>query len=56
MTTISPMPAILHRLLPLTALVWVVWAAIPPGAPKTGPDFDAFGRIPVVSGGRLTIS
>ena len=49
----SAMPAFLHRLFPLAALAWVVWSAIPPRAPQSGPDYHAFGQIPVVSGGRL---
>ena len=47
------MTASLHRVLPLAALAWVIWAAIPSRAPQAGPDFRAFGQIPVVSGGRL---
>ncbi|MFM7182639.1 MAG: cytochrome c biogenesis protein [Verrucomicrobiales bacterium] len=35
------------------ALIYVLYEAKPPAAPKTGPDYHAFGQIPVVSGGRI---
>ena len=35
------------------AVAAAVWSAVPPRAPADAPDFGAFGRIPVVGGGRL---
>lgn len=35
------------------ALLYTVKEAIPPRAPEKGPDYHAFGQIPVVSGGRI---
>ncbi len=43
----------LSRILLLLGLIGVIYAAIPSRPPKTGPDFHAFGQIPVVSGGRI---
>lgn len=47
------MKKFLPRLLVALALLYTVKEAIPPRAPEKGPDYHAFGQIPVVSGGRI---
>lgn len=43
----------LPLLITLFAAAFLIWKAVPPGAPAEGPDFRAFGSLPVVSGGRI---
>jgi ABC-type transport system involved in cytochrome c biogenesis permease subunit len=47
------MKKILPLLLLASSLLGVLWMAVPPRAPESGPDYHAFGQIPVVSGGRI---
>lgn len=47
------MKKILPLLLLVASLFGVLWMAVPPRAPESGPDYHAFGQIPVVSGGRI---